>query len=119
VTDIPVHYDPPVSDPTELQTVRQEKPDDVGLVPCWRQKAPARKLKNLEAIPILIVSSEASYHSVDDHCDVEWLNQAGAKATRIRLEDEGIHGNGHMMMLEKNNFEIARLLDQWMQKAVH
>jgi pimeloyl-ACP methyl ester carboxylesterase len=119
VTDIPIHYDPPVSNPAELQTVRQEKPEDADLVPCWRQKEPARKLTNLETIPILIVSSEASYHSVEDHCDAEWLNQAGAKATHIRLESVGIHGNGHMMMLEKNNFEIAKLLDEWVQKAVH
>jgi pimeloyl-ACP methyl ester carboxylesterase len=118
VTDIPIRYDPPVSDSAELQTVRQEKPEDPSLVPCWRQKELARKLTNLKAIPILVVTSEASYHSVEDHCDAEWLTQAGAKATLLRLEDAGIHGNGHMMMLEKNNFEIAEFLDQWMQKAV-
>ena len=118
VTDVPMHYDPPTSGPAELQSVRQEKPEGPGLGLCWRQKEPARKLTNLEKIPILIVSSEASYHSVYDHCDAEWLNQAGAKATRLRLEDAGLHGNGHMMMLEKNNFEIAKLLDRWMQKSV-
>jgi hypothetical protein len=31
----------------------------------------------------------------------------------LRLEDKGIHGNGHMVMLEKNNLDIARLIDDW------
>jgi pimeloyl-ACP methyl ester carboxylesterase len=119
LTDIPIHYDPPVSDSTELHTVRQEQPEAEGLVPCWKQTEPAHKLTNLQAIPILILSSEASYHTTYDHCDVEWLNQAGAKAMHVRLEDTGIHGNGHMMMLENNNYEISKLLDEWMRKAVH
>jgi hypothetical protein len=27
-----------------------------------------------------------------------------------------IHGNGHMMMLEKNNAEIAAVLSRWLEK---
>lgn len=118
VTDIPIRYEPPVSQASELQTVRQDKPESPDLVACWRQREPARKLVNLESIPVAIVSSEASYHRTDDHCDAEWLNQAGVSATLIRLEDTGIHGNGHMMMLEKNNFEIAAVLDNWIRKNV-
>ncbi len=69
-------------------------------------------------IPIVVVTSEASYHAVYDHCTVKYLNQAGAKADFVRLEDKGIHGNGHMVMLEKNNLKIAHLLDQWVQQNV-
>jgi hypothetical protein len=29
------------------------------------------------------------------------------------LEDVGIHGSSHMMMLEKNSFEIAAALEKW------
>ena len=36
----------------------------------------------------------------------------------VRLPDVGIKGNGHMMMLEKNNIEIARYLDGWIGKNV-
>jgi hypothetical protein len=36
----------------------------------------------------------------------------------IKLADAGIHGNGHMMMLEKNNMEIAALMARWLDKAV-
>ena len=33
----------------------------------------------------------------------------------VRLKDVGIHGNGHMMMLEKNNLEIAAYMDDWLR----
>jgi hypothetical protein len=36
----------------------------------------------------------------------------------MRLQDKGITGEGHMVMQEKNNLEIARLLDVWMQQHV-
>ena len=69
------------------------------------QANPAHKLTRLSGIPILIVTSEASYHAPYDHCTAEWLEQAGVKNSFIRLTDLGIHGNGHMMMLEKNNLK--------------
>jgi hypothetical protein len=40
------------------------------------------------------------------------------KTDFIRLEDRGIRGNGHMVMIEKNSLEIAGLLDDWMRKNV-
>jgi hypothetical protein len=30
----------------------------------------------------------------------------------------GIHGNGHMMMLEKNSDEIAAVVNQWLKANV-
>ena len=38
--------------------------------------------------------------------------------TFLRLEDKGIKGNGHMVMYEKNNLEIAKLLIDWAQKNI-
>jgi hypothetical protein len=35
------------------------------------------------------------------------------KTDFIRLEERGIRGNGHMVMLEKNNLDIAKLIDDW------
>ena len=46
---------------------------------------------------------------------MKYLNQAGVKTEYVRLQDKGIHGNGHMVMIEKNNLEIARLVDDWVQ----
>jgi pimeloyl-ACP methyl ester carboxylesterase len=37
----------------------------------------------------------------------DWLNTAGAHATRWALGEHGISGNGHMMMLERNSSTIA------------
>jgi hypothetical protein len=113
LTDIPITYDPPVSDPSQIEVDLEEKADGPYLERCYRQKEPARQLKNLKGTPTLILVSEASYHAVFDHCTAKWLNQAGVKTDFIRLEDKGIHGNGHMVMIEKNNLEIAKLLDDW------
>ena len=40
------------------------------------------------------------------------------KTEYIRLQDKGIRGNGHMVMIEKNNLDIARLVDDWLQGKV-
>jgi hypothetical protein len=87
-------------------------------VRCWAQPEPARKLVNLQNIPILVVSSEASYHAAYDHCTVRYLSQAGVTSTSLRLADIGIHGNGHMMMLEKNSDAIAKAMADWLDHAL-
>ena len=75
--------------------------------------------KRRAAVPkarIRIVSAEASYHSHYDHATTAFLAQAGVSVDHIRLEHEGQHGNGHMMMLEKNNHEIADILINWLDE---
>jgi pimeloyl-ACP methyl ester carboxylesterase len=118
LTNRPIHYDPPIKQASELQTIRQDKADAPDLVPCWVQKEPARKLVNLHAIPILNVSGEASYHRPYAHCVAKWLNQAGVKTTYVNLEDVGLPGNGHQMMSEKNSAGIARFFMSWLEKNV-
>ncbi|MEP3333515.1 alpha/beta hydrolase [Sedimentitalea sp.] len=113
ITDIPVVYDPAVTDPTDIKTVMQAEPDGPDLITCTIQQEPVRKLVNFQEIPILVTTSEASYHAPYDHCTAKFLAQAGAPVQFIRLEDKGIHGNGHMVMFEKNNLEIADFLSGW------
>ena len=113
-TDIPITYDPPVKDPADLSIEREAKADGPDLFVCWMQKAPARQLVNLKSIPVVIMAAEASYHQSYDHCTAKYLDQAGVKTEYIRLQDKRIRGNGHMVMIEKNNLDIARLLDDWM-----
>jgi pimeloyl-ACP methyl ester carboxylesterase len=113
--DVPLTYDPPLKDGEQLAFVRQDKPDKPDLVRCWSQAEPARKLTTLKNIPILIISSEASYHASYDHCTAAYLTQAGVANTFIHLADRGIHGNGHMMMLEKNSDAIAGVIDGWLK----
>jgi pimeloyl-ACP methyl ester carboxylesterase len=102
----------------DMRFVRQQKPDGDELVCCWLQTEPARQLPNLKGIPILIVTAEASYHAPYDHCTSLFLKQAGVEHTFVRLADAGIRGNGHMMMLEKNNLEIACYLERWLREKV-
>ncbi len=116
--EVPITYDPPLKDGEELAVVRQDKPDKPDLVRCWQQQEPARKLPRLAGIPMLIVVSEASYHASYDHCTANWLTQAGVRNTMIRLGDAGLHGNGHMMMLEKNSDDIAGVMRDWLVKAL-
>jgi hypothetical protein len=118
LTNLPVHYDPPIEQASELQTVREDKADAPDLIPCWVQKEPARKLVNLQAIPVLNVSGEASYHRPYAHCIAKWLNQAGVKTSFVNLEDVGLPGNGHQMMSERNSAGIAKYLQTWMEKNV-
>jgi pimeloyl-ACP methyl ester carboxylesterase len=119
VTSSPIHYEPPIQSPSELQVTLEEKSDIPGdVVPCYVQKEPVRKLVNLEKIPVAYLSAEGGYHRVSDHCLAKWLNQAGVQTQFVRLEDVGIHGNGHEMMLEKNSDEIARFIQGWIEKNI-
>ena len=117
-TDVPIAYDPPVNDPSELAVEREAKAGGPDLFVCWMQKAPARQLVSLKNIPVMVMSAEASYHQVYNHCTAKYLAQAGVKTEHIRLQDKGIHGNGHMVMIEKNNLDIAHVVDEWVQKNV-
>ena len=116
-SDIPIGYAPAVAKPEELQLER-EAAEGPGLFACWMQKAPARQLVNLKAIPVMVIAAEASYHQVYDHCTAKFLVQAGVPVDYLRLQDRGIYGNGHLMMVETNNLEIARVIDEWVAATV-
>ncbi len=116
--EVPLNYDPPLGEGERLSFVRQEKADGPELAHCWLQKEPARKLKNLANVPVAVIMSEASYHAPYDHCTVAYLRQAGVPTDFIKLAEVGVRGNGHMMMLEKNSDDIARVIEQWTARQV-
>jgi len=118
LTAIPITYAPPAKDASELTFERQEKADGPDLARCWLQKEPARQLPNLQKLPIAIVTGEASFHGPYEHCVVKFLEQAGVHPTWLNLGAMGIHGNGHMMMLEKNSDQIADAIEKWVRKAL-
>jgi pimeloyl-ACP methyl ester carboxylesterase len=98
-----------------MRFVPQAVADAPDLVRGWLQADPPRRLVNLAGIPILILTGEASYHAPYDHCTSAFLRQAGVEHDFVRLSEAGIGGNGHMMMLEKNNLEIAAHLRRWIE----
>jgi len=118
ITRLPIAYDPAAKSAEDLMPVLEEKADKPDLTRCYRQSEPARKLANLVNVPILIVSGEASFHAPWDHCTAKYLTQAGVANQHVRLEEHGIHGTGHMMMLEKNSLEIAQLIARWLERHV-
>src|SRR5580658_8119794 len=81
-------------------------------------EAPARQLPNLQKMPISIVVGEASFYAPYGHCLVKYLEQAGVHPTMLNLGAMGIHGNGHMMMLEKNSDQIADVIERWVRKVI-
>jgi len=114
----PLTYDPPVTDPAaDLQLRREDSPQGRDLNVCWFPVTP-RRLANLSGIPVMILTAEASYHAPYDHCTSQFLTQVGVRNDHIRLEAKGIHGNGHMMMIEKNNLEVAAVIADWIGKNV-
>ena len=115
---MPLTFEPPLNGNESLVAELDTSPTKDNLVQCYLQKEPARKLINLQNLPILILSAEASYHSPYDHGTSNFLKQAGVKHDFIRLEDNNIKGNGHMMMLENNNHQIADFLLKWMYSKI-
>ena len=114
----PLTYAPAVSDPSEFKTYLEDEADQPGEVPCWLQEEPARQLVNFADVPVLSVSADGTYHRVFDACIPKWLNQAGVETDFVRLEDVGLSGNGHMMMLELNSDDIIAFIHEWIQDNV-
>lgn len=119
IADISLAYSPPIETPDELRPVAESAPDGPDLSVCWMQADPPHKLLHLQNIPIAVVSSESSFTSPYNHCASKFLTQAGVANSYIALAQYGIHGNGHMMMLEKNNLEIAALLNRWLRNHIN
>ncbi|PQE14007.1 fusarubin cluster-esterase protein [Rutstroemia sp. NJR-2017a BBW] len=130
ITDIAITYEPALGTNETLQWERVANNGTKDeLATCLLQKEPARRLPNLEGIPVLVETAEASFHAVYDGCTVAFLKQAGVavevrrttwgqEARWMPLATKGIHGNGHMQFLEKNSDEIANVLDEWITSKV-
>ncbi|KDR84448.1 hypothetical protein GALMADRAFT_56615 [Galerina marginata CBS 339.88] len=113
LTEIPVAFSPPIQSATDLQTVVVSSSTNNV---CIQQVEPARKLINVAKVPVLVVTSESGYHSEYDACSVEFLRSGGVAVDHIELPDVGIHGNGHMMFMEKNGLEIAdQVVNKWLK----
>lgn len=117
ISTIPMTYDPPVSDPAEIETVRVE-PTEQGVGAYFLQAGTPRKLKNLQQVPIAVVTADASFASPGNPGLVAFLEQAGCRAQELRLGALGIRGNGHMMMVEKNNRQVLEAILNWVRRNV-
>ena len=103
-------FDPPAASPDELE---KSQVDDWTL-----QAEPARKLAALAEIPIAILEAEASLFAYSCPATAAFLEQAGCRVDRIVLTEHGVHGNGHLMLLERNNREALEPILRWLDAVV-
>lgn len=72
----------------------------------------------LDGLPVAVVSAECSGFGPSCEQTASFLRSCGADVTELRLGGLGITGNGHAMMLEKNNAEVAAVITDWISKVV-
>lgn len=67
--------------------------------------------------PALVVSAEhdRDHTPENDGAIAAWLGKIGARSSYWYLPEQGITGNGHMMMLERNNDTISALIAGWIE----
>jgi pimeloyl-ACP methyl ester carboxylesterase len=116
VTANPMTYDPPVSDLSELRTVEFDPPAEGR--EGYQLLAESRRLINLVDVPIAVVTAPASYHWPYDHATVAFLRQCGCTVEHIELETHGVTGNGHFMMMERNNRAVLQPILDFLQQRV-
>jgi pimeloyl-ACP methyl ester carboxylesterase len=114
ITTIPLVYDPPVTDPSQIAT--RDVPAEGGAPAYKLQAEPARKLKNLQRIPITYVQAERSGRNGAPL--IAFLKQAGCDAELLRMQDKGVLGNGHFMMLETNRKQAFEVIRAWIESKV-
>ena len=118
MSTIPVTWDPPVADPSEIKTrwVADAEIDGGGY---FLQEEPARRLPKLRDVAVLTVTSHAGQASPGNPGAPAFLKQAGVRvAEELRLINVGLRGNSHMMMVEKNHREVLQPILQWLDKNV-
>ncbi len=74
----------------------------------------------LAHVPVLIIRGDfdSAPQIQQAQTFVANLNAAGGNAKFISLPDIGINGNGHLMMMERNNLQIADVIIDWIQHNV-
>jgi pimeloyl-ACP methyl ester carboxylesterase len=99
LTQAPMTFEPAV-----------ENPEELGGQP--------RRMPNLARVPIAYVSAPASPFMGYHDAMVEFLRACGCEVESIKLDEAGVEGNGHAMMLERNNAEALEPIISWVEATV-
>ncbi|SEK82046.1 Alpha/beta hydrolase family protein [Roseateles sp. YR242] len=99
-TAAPMRFEPPVSDPVMLQEARPG----------------TYRLPSLAAVPILIVTGEASDFAAASPPTAAFLGAAGALTELLPLAEHGVHGNGHGLIYEKNSDAALVPVLDWLER---
>ncbi|MBP2198789.1 hypothetical protein [Pantoea cypripedii] len=88
------------------------------------------QLKTLATVPVLAVFGDHldantgtkgfSWEDAYKDCDkfIGRLQKAGGNAQMLHLPDHQVYGNSHMMMMDRNNLQVADMLINWIQMNV-
>jgi pimeloyl-ACP methyl ester carboxylesterase len=118
VSSIPVTYDPPAREASEI-ALRWVPGAEEGVEGYYLQQEPARRLPKLAGTKVVFVTGEGSFAAPGYPGAVAFLRQAGVEAEELRLVDHGIHGNGHMMMVERNHAAVLGAITGWLDTNVN
>jgi hypothetical protein len=70
-------------------------------------------------LPIATVSGEQSFAGPMDFDTVAYLRQTGcARVEHLRLGELGVSGNGHLMMIERNNDKVLDVVLAWLDRVL-
>ncbi|MCW8379738.1 alpha/beta fold hydrolase [Streptomyces justiciae] len=113
----PLTYDPPAASADEITLV--DVAGEGGGPPLKLQADPPRRLPYLAEIPIAVVTGERSFAQAMDVGTVAYLRQAGCtRVEHLALGELGVRGNGHLMMVERNNAAVLDVVTDWLGKVV-
>ena len=119
LTNTPITYDPPVANATTDLTVVEVGVDTAANRSCFLQSSNStiHKLTQIAKVPYVMFTSPNSPHITYDHCFVSYLTQAGVPdVTWIKFGDLGIQGNAHFFYIEKNNLQLAAVVEKEIKK---
>jgi hypothetical protein len=108
-------YDPLATDPSQIASIDVRSPDGAAFK--LQAEGSVRKLKNLQGIPIVYITSERSGRTGGPG-HVAFLKQAGCDAEHLALKDKGILGNGHFMMVETNRKQVFDVIQSWIEQKI-
>jgi len=90
-----------------------------------------QQIATLATVPILVVFGDhmnmpltgfpgLTWQGLLDDCQtfIARVNAAGGNAQMLHLPDQGLDGNSHMMMQDKNNLQVADLILAWIDQHV-
>ncbi|MGH7715220.1 MAG: hypothetical protein ACREML_04400, partial [Vulcanimicrobiaceae bacterium] len=81
---------------------------------------PAEGLDALERVPIVVIIGDRAPDRVEaTRAFAERFRARGGDITVDVLPEAGIYGNGHTLMLEKNNDVILKRMIRWLEDHVY
>jgi pimeloyl-ACP methyl ester carboxylesterase len=105
--------------------VAQARPDKIKALIAVEPagQGDARQVDRLKAIPTLFVygdniEKDARWPQIRRNgvAFAEAMRAAGGKVEVVDLPQAGIRGNSHMLMMDRNNLEVAALIQRWLDQ---